>query len=162
VWLSQRTAIISLCNGQWLVLYNREEECLLRGSWIFMYYALYLQSHSTTWLTVITSCPLCPSRGALIRNFTTYSYMRYELENSWQDFCSDTQMYVMTRRLCCYFKVPFEHLSTNWTPQYRHSANFTCGPCCVLLRILYSLIPKNDKTLQKKWINKPSKEDRIL
>ena len=32
VWISEQTAIISLCNINWLVLYNPDAVCLLRGT----------------------------------------------------------------------------------------------------------------------------------
>jgi hypothetical protein len=38
VRISEQTAIISLCSINWLLFYNRDGECLLRGTiWIFKY-----------------------------------------------------------------------------------------------------------------------------
>ena len=34
VWISEQTAIISLYNINWLVFYNRDSVCLLRGTLI--------------------------------------------------------------------------------------------------------------------------------
>jgi len=38
VWIWKQTAIISLYNINWLVFYNRDGVCLLRGTdWVFIY-----------------------------------------------------------------------------------------------------------------------------
>jgi len=37
VWISEQTAIISLYSINWLVFYNRDVVCLLRGTdWVFI------------------------------------------------------------------------------------------------------------------------------
>ena len=62
VWISEQTAIISLYNINWLVFYNPDGVCLLRGTdWVFKYNSglnKNLRSAHTVYL-----CVLCGSEN---------------------------------------------------------------------------------------------------